>query len=95
MKEEEGLFYSCSENKGTDQLRGKICAFVFAYADCLVFPCSGSNVIHITTKPDSREQQWHNYASAFGMLITSDQQHLMFFFNVFVSVQYNIMCFYT
>ena len=32
---EEGLFYPCSENKGTDQLRGYaklICIFVFAYA---------------------------------------------------------------
>ena len=29
----EGLYYPCSENKGADQLRGKlICVFVFAYA---------------------------------------------------------------
>ena len=34
-KEEDGLYYPCSENKGADQLRGYaklICAFVFAYA---------------------------------------------------------------
>ena len=39
--EVEGLYYLCSENKGTDQLRGHregnreaklICVFVFAYA---------------------------------------------------------------
>ena len=43
MKEDEGLYYPCSENKGTDQLRvyhkadvnaKLICVFVFAYADC-------------------------------------------------------------
>ena len=35
IKEVEGLNYPCSENKGADQLRGKlICAFVFAYAKC-------------------------------------------------------------
>ena len=30
-REEEGLYYLCSENKGAAQL---ICAFGFAYADC-------------------------------------------------------------
>ena len=39
IKEEEGMYYPCSENKGDDQLRGYrtaklICVFVFAYADC-------------------------------------------------------------
>ena len=33
-KVEEFMYYPCSENKGADQL---ICAFVFAYANCLVF----------------------------------------------------------
>ena len=35
IKEEEGLYYLCSENKGADQLLGYcelICVFVFAYA---------------------------------------------------------------
>ena len=35
IKEEEELYYLCSEKKGTDQLHGSvqlICAFVFAYA---------------------------------------------------------------
>ena len=39
MKEEEGLYCPCSENKGADQLRGAklvvtaklVCAFVFAF----------------------------------------------------------------
>ena len=41
MKEVEGLYYLCGENKGADQLRGyreadlrlcfRICVFVFAY----------------------------------------------------------------
>ena len=30
--EEEGLYYLCSENKGTDQLARSHCALVFAYA---------------------------------------------------------------
>ena len=40
IKEEEGLYYPCNENKGADQLRGNavtaklVCAFVFAYANC-------------------------------------------------------------
>ena len=38
IKELEGLYYPCCENKGADQLRGYlICAFVFAYADCWFF----------------------------------------------------------
>ena len=39
VKEVEGLYYPCSENKGADQLRGSfavtaklICVFVFTYA---------------------------------------------------------------
>ena len=36
------MYYPCSENKGTDQLRGNliavtaklVCAFVFAYVNC-------------------------------------------------------------
>ena len=35
ISEVEGLYYSCSENKGADQLRGTaklICVSVFAYA---------------------------------------------------------------
>ena len=36
--EEDEVYYPCSENKGTDQLRGVtaklICTFVFSYADC-------------------------------------------------------------
>ena len=36
IKEVDGLYYPCSENKGADQLRGLtaklICVFVFAYA---------------------------------------------------------------
>ena len=33
IKEEEGLYYLCSENKGANQLRGYR-TFVFAYANC-------------------------------------------------------------
>ena len=28
----EGMHYLCGENKGADQLRARICVFVFAYA---------------------------------------------------------------
>ena len=44
MKEEEGLYYPCSENKGADQLRSYCEADLYL---CLrlcrlfVFPCSG------------------------------------------------------
>ena len=36
MKEEEGMYYPCSENKGAEQLRGYSEADLrlFAYADC-------------------------------------------------------------
>ena len=37
IEEGEALYYPCSKNKGTDQLRSYcklICAFVFAYEDC-------------------------------------------------------------
>ena len=46
MKEEEELYYPCSENKGADQLRGyreadlRLC---FRICRLLVFLCSGSN----------------------------------------------------
>ena len=54
IKQEEELYYPCSENKGADQLCS-YCAFGFAYADCwfcdavahmrmLIF--SSSDVIH-------------------------------------------------
>ena len=45
MKEEEGLYYPCSENKGADQLRGyreadlRLC---FRICRLLVYLCSGS-----------------------------------------------------
>ena len=32
IEEVEGLYYLCCKNKGADQLRSLICAFVFAYA---------------------------------------------------------------
>ena len=44
MKEEEGLYYQCSENKGADQLRGYREAGVclcFCICRLLVFLCSG------------------------------------------------------
>ena len=49
FKDEEGLYYLCSENKGADQISFAvtaklICAFVFAYGRLLVFPCGGSFV---------------------------------------------------
>ena len=45
LKEEEGLYYSCCENKGADELRGyreadlRLC---FRICRLLVFPCGGS-----------------------------------------------------
>ena len=45
IKEEEKLYYPCSENKGADQLRGyreadlRLC---FRLSRLLVFPCGGS-----------------------------------------------------
>ena len=48
MKEEEGLYYSCSENKGPDQLCGyrepdlRLC---FRTCRLLIFPCSASFVV--------------------------------------------------
>ena len=47
MKEEEGLYYRCSENKGVDQLSGYCEAGVrlcFCICRLLVFLCSGSYV---------------------------------------------------
>ena len=47
IKEEEGLYYPCSENKGADQLRSyceadlRLC---FRICRLLVFPRGGSNV---------------------------------------------------
>ena len=46
MKEKEGFYYPCSENKGADQLRGYceagLCLCV-PICRLLVFLCSGSN----------------------------------------------------
>ena len=53
MKEEEGLYNTCSENKGADQLRGyreaglSLC---FRICRLLVFFCSGSNILQVCTK---------------------------------------------
>ena len=47
IEEEEGLYYPCSENKGTDQLRGyreadlRLC---FRLCKLLVLSCGGSSV---------------------------------------------------
>ena len=47
MKEEEGLYYPCSENKGADQLRSyceaDLC-LCFRLCRLLVFPYKGSNM---------------------------------------------------
>ena len=55
-KEEERLYYPCSENKGADQLRGyreaglRLC---FRLCRLLVFLCSGSNgIIKIRNNED-------------------------------------------
>ena len=51
MKEKEGFYYPCSENKGADQLRGyreaglRLC---FRLCKLLVFPCGGSNIIGLS-----------------------------------------------
>ena len=51
MKEEEGLYYPLSENKGADQLPGyhkaglRLC---FCICKSLVFSCSGSNKNTVT-----------------------------------------------
>ena len=52
MKEEEGLYYPGSENKGADQLRGhreadlRLC---FRICRLLVFPCGGSFITYLVT----------------------------------------------
>ena len=53
MKEEEGLYYPCSENKGADQLRGhreadlRLCFRI--YADCL-FSHAAAHIMKLPIK---------------------------------------------
>ena len=50
IKKEEELYYLCSENKGADcfAIAAKhVCAFVFAYADCLISNAAAHILSHI------------------------------------------------
>ena len=57
----EELYYPCSENKGTDQLRGYSAAglrLCFRICRLLVFLCSGSFIILFQGRNVILEQSW-------------------------------------
>ena len=63
IKEEEGLYYLCSENKSVDQLRGKlICVFVFAYAKSRFSHDAAHMYVQITCILDSvKVVEWPSF----------------------------------
>ena len=85
MKEEEGLYYPCSKNKGADQLHGYCEAdlrFCFRICRLLVSLCSGcimretcgreKDFMHqsfVTTAPPPTGKGWDYGFSAFSALL--------------------------